>query len=184
MTEIRTAYSDEDLLGILKLQQENLPVAISAEEALSEGFVTVVHDFQLLKKMNDLSPHIIAVDGNSVVGYCLSMLSVFRNEIPVLVPMFDLFDQLTWRGQSIKTTPYIVMGQVCIAKSHRGRGIFDQLYKAFKKQHQREFEVALTEISERNQRSWRAHLKAGFELLHKYQAENGEKWLVVGLNLR
>ncbi|MFZ4543957.1 MAG: GNAT family N-acetyltransferase [Saprospiraceae bacterium] len=183
MLEIRNAVSDDDLNGILKLQQENLPYAISAEEATSQGFVTVIHDFHLLKRMNTAAAHVIAVDGERVIGYCLSMPKEFRNEIPVLVPMFQLFDRLKWDGVPLFDVKYIVMGQVCVAKTHRGQSVFDNLYRSFCDKHRSKFEVILTEIAMRNERSLRAHQRIGFEVIHKYQAEDAENWLVVALKL-
>lgn len=51
------ALSKADLQGILALQQQNLPSALSPEE---QGFVTVRHDLPLLRKMNTPHPHRIA----------------------------------------------------------------------------------------------------------------------------
>ena len=77
-----------ELEQILILQKTNLPQSLSENEQQSEGFVTVHHDFDLLKRMNDACPHTIAKDGDKVVGYALSMHPKFGNEIEVLVPMF------------------------------------------------------------------------------------------------
>lgn len=183
MITIRQAESINELEGILALQQANLPSNISATEALEQGFVTVVHDLPLLSRMNDATPHTIAKDGDAVVGYCLTMLSSFRTEIPVLIPMFEMIDSLEWEGKPLKDTPYFVMGQTCVAKSYRGQGIFDRLYEGLKEFQKKDFNVVVTEISLRNQRSWRAHQRVGFKLIHQYEAPNGEVWLLIGMNL-
>ena len=57
-----TASTTEELLQILSLQRMNLKSSISAEEMNQEGFVTVEHDLDLLKRMNNACPHIIAKD--------------------------------------------------------------------------------------------------------------------------
>lgn len=183
MVTIQQAKSKGELEGILALQQANLPSNISANEALEQGFVTVVHDLPLLSRMNDAAPHTIAKDGDAVVGYCLTMLSSFRAEIPVLIPMFEMIDTLEWEGKSLKNIPYFVMGQTCVAKSHRGQGVFDKLYDGLKRFQQKDFKVVITEISVRNQRSWRAHQRVGFKLIHQYEAPDGENWLLIGMNL-
>jgi len=69
MTTYGVAKSDKDLFEILALQKANLPANISFKEANSEGFVTVNHNFDLLKKMNSPFPHIIATSENKVIGY-------------------------------------------------------------------------------------------------------------------
>jgi hypothetical protein len=181
--QITQAQNKEELLGILALQQANLPSNISKEEAISQGFVTVIHDLPLLQRMNDAAAHTIAKEGNEVIGYCLSMLPSFREEIPVLVPMFDMIDTLNWRAQPLSQTPYFVMGQTCVAKSHRGKGVFNALYLGLKDFFKADFDVVITEISKRNLRSWRAHQRVGFELIHEYEDPSGEIWLVVGWSL-
>jgi RimJ/RimL family protein N-acetyltransferase len=107
------------------------------------------------------------------------MLPSFRNEIPVLVPMFDMIDQLEWEGKALSSIPYFVMGQTCVAKSHRGMGVFDALYLGLKASFKGQFDYVVTEISKRNQRSWRAHQRVGFRLIHEYEDPSGEIWLVV-----
>lgn len=182
--KIEQAKSITSLEGILKLQQENLPINISEEEAQEQGFVTVVHTLPLLNRMNEAAPHTIAVNEQSeVVGYCLTMLPSFRNEIPVLIPMFDMIDTLIWNGSPLRDLKYFVMGQCCIAKPHRGLGIFDALYHGQRDFFKTKYQVVVTEISKRNQRSWRAHKRLGFELIHEYEAPDGEIWLVVAWNL-
>lgn len=171
--------SDHDLYGILKLQRENLATEISREEALEYGFVTVEHNFALLKRMNSPYPHIIAKDGEEVIGYTLVMSRELRDEIPVLVPMFEQIDNLTINGKMLKDTRYMIMGQVCIAKGYRGQGIFAGLYEEMARRMSVEFDYILTEVSLRNQRSLRAHHKVGFETIREYQADDGEVWAIV-----
>ena len=185
MIQITQASSDEHLRGILALQQLNLPVNISAEEAADQGFVTVVHNFDILRRMNEAGAHTIAVDGDRVVGYALTMLPRFRVEIPVLAPMFERLDHLDWHGRPLHQTPYFVMGQVCVAKECRGMGVFDKLYSGLKKFNADRFEMVATEISSRNTRSLRAHARVGFETMLEFsETEGGELWVIVGMALR
>lgn len=179
MISISLAQSDQELRGIIALQTVNLLKNISAKEAESQGFVTVVHDFDILKKMNDDEPHIIAKSGNEVAGYCLAMTKKFKKDIPVLVPMFDKMDEQVHKGKLVKDYNYIVCGQVCVAKSVRGQGVFDRMYRHCQSTYSRKYDLILTEIAERNQRSIRAHYRVGFETLLRYKATDGEDWEVV-----
>ena len=63
-----TATTDEELAQILTLQQANHASSLSKADAARDGFVTVMHSFELLKKMNQAAPQIIAKDGEAVVG--------------------------------------------------------------------------------------------------------------------
>ena len=178
------AATSADLPAILQLQQANLPQHITAHEALEQGFLTVEHDLGLLGEMNQACAHTIAKQGETLAGYALSMTRNFGDRIPVLRPLFELIDQLEWRGRSVQGIPYILMGQVCVAKDYRGQGVFAGLYQCMQERMASDYELIITEISTRNTRSQRAHQKVGFVDMHRYQAPDGENWVVVGLPCR
>lgn len=173
------AATDSDLYGILQLQRDNLATTISRAEALEEGFVTVEHNFPLLKQMNSPYPHIIAKVDDQVVGYTLVMLHALRDEIPVLVPMFEQIDQIEFEGHLLKDSRYFIMGQVCIAKGYRGRGVFQGLYEEMARRMCSDFQYIITEVSLRNQRSLRAHHKVGFQTIKEFRSDDGEDWIIV-----
>ena len=183
MISFTTVQSENDLLGILDLQQANLESNISEEELKQEGFVTVQHDFDLLSAMNDPYPHVIAKDEDEVIAYTLVMLPSFGNAIPVLVPMFEQINSIIFEDKKLAEAKYFVMGQVCIAKGYRGRGIFSGLYEKMKVEMGSDFDYVITEIAARNTRSLRAHEKLGFVVLKTYVDTNGEEWLVVLLKI-
>jgi ribosomal protein S18 acetylase RimI-like enzyme len=168
-----------DLRQILDLQRVNLPANISAEELQEQGFVTVKHTEDLLQEMHAAEPQIIAKDGEQVVGYALIMLTSFRERVPVLIPMFELLDGLPFRDTSLGDHNYYAIGQVCVAKSHRGLGIFDGLYRQHRQQMSDRYDCVVTEVSTRNQRSLRAHARVGFQTIHQYTAPDGEEWEII-----
>ncbi len=184
MIQITQAHTEADLLSILALQQQNLAQNISPEEAAEQGFVTVVHDLDILRRMNDAAPHTIAKDGDRVVGYALTMLQQFRNDIPFLESLFERLDLLDWHGRPLREVSYFVMGQVCVAKECRGMGVFDGLYDGLRRFNAERFEVVATDISSRNTRSLRAHERVGFENLQEFALEDGGVWVIVGWRLR
>lgn len=69
MVIVTTVQSEADVQGILTLQQANLRKNVSAEVQLEQGFVTVEHDPDVLMRMNQAAPSVIAKDGDTVVGY-------------------------------------------------------------------------------------------------------------------
>ena len=177
MSKIRyvTASDDSELLQILKLQLANLPSSLSDNEKQSEGFVTVSHSLELLKAMNKKCPHILAKSDDLVVGYALCMHPDFRDKIDVLKPMFREIDKVLSPDE-----PYLIMGQICIAKSHRKRGIFRGLYKKMRESTQTEFSTIITEVDNRNQRSLLAHYAVGFRDLYQYHSD-GTNWFLLFL---
>lgn len=170
----------EELLQILELQKKNLAISITNEEKHQEGFVTVEHTYDLLKKMNDAQPHIIAKDDKKVVGYALSMTKEFANHIPILTPLFHKLDSLIPETQN-----YSVMGQICIDKSYRRMGIFRGLYNQMKNELMPAYSLLLTEVATENLRSLKAHQGIGFSIIETYLSDtewNILEWSFTDLN--
>lgn len=173
--------TDEEIRQMLDLQAANHVADISPEVAAQQGFVTVRHTFEVLKKMNTAAPASIAKLDGEVVGYCLAMPPEFRAAVPVLEPMFAMLERLDWKNRPILDWRWFVMGQVCIAEKVRGRGVFDRMYEQLAKAYRPNFQLIITEIATRNTRSLRAHQRVGFEIFHTYSEDlTGESWEVVG----
>jgi L-amino acid N-acyltransferase YncA len=179
MISYTTADSISDLEGILSLQKINLARGLSSEEIQSQGFVTVDHSYEQLKKLNDIEKHVIAKDRDKVVGYVLAMTQKSRNDIAILVPMFDMFDKIVFKGNHVNEWNYIIIGQVCVDKAYRGQGIFDQCYAAYKKFYQDKYDFAITEIAASNTRSLQAHKRIGFQEINSYKSPDKTEWIVV-----
>lgn len=170
--------TEQELQGILTLQAKNLKTTISEEESNAQGFLTVQHSFDLLKKLNDTEKHIIAKVDDLVAGYVLSMTKHAKNDIPLLVPMFEVFDKTVYQNKTISEYNYITVGQACVDKAFRGQGILENCYKTFKAYHQDKYDFAITEIAQNNHRSLAAHKRIGFSELTTYHDGN-MTWIVV-----
>ncbi len=174
-----TTNTASDLRSILTLQKKNLPQALSREEIIEQGFVTVDHSYQQLDSLNSHEKHVICKDGDDVVAYLLAMTIASRNDIPVLIPMFEKFNELQLDGRPLYSYKYIVVGQVCVDKVYRGKGILDHCYAFYKKTFQGKYDIAITEIANRNTRSLRAHFRIGFKELNRFFGPDGEEWVIV-----
>lgn len=171
--------SEEEFEQVLELQQTNLLSQLTNDEMNSEGFLTVKHDAALLKKMNTQEAGVLAKEGGKLAAYALAMTKALRNDVPLLVSMFDTFDQLEFKGKKLNEYNYIVVGQVCVSKDYRGQGVFDELYRAYKKFLSPKYAFAITEIARRNPRSLKAHERVGFQPLSDYVSPEGEHWEIV-----
>ena len=178
MIKYSTAGSSEDLKQILNLQAINLAENITDQELKEQGFVTVKHSLEVLTKMNHPFPHIIAKSSGKVIAYALVMLRDFAKEIPVLSPMFEQINQLKVDGDLINSSEYFVMGQVCIAKKFRSKGVFYELYQHMKTCMSSDYDYVVTEIAEHNIRSFRAHEKVGFRNIKAYKHQK-DNWNIV-----
>ena len=176
-----TSQNDNDLTGILSLQRLNLAMNLDKKEIESQGFVTVLHRLVDLQKMNAIEQHIIAKDNDTVVAYLLAMTEKSKSDIPVLVPMFELFESIQYKNKLLSQYNYMVVGQVCVDKRYRGQGVLDKCYDLYVKTFRPRYDFAVTEIATSNQRSLNAHKRIGFKTIHEYVAPDGEKWAIVVL---
>ncbi len=179
MVKLDLVQTQDDLVGILALQDQNHFSNLSHIEKQSQGFVTVKHDLLLLSRMNAKAKSVIAKSNGSIIAYNLVMTKSFRNAIPILIPMFDQMDALKINGQTLRALDYVVCGQICIAKAYRSKGIFEKLYKHFQFHYKERHPYILTEIAFENIRSLKAHLKVGFRKIKTYQDTNGQDWVIV-----
>ncbi len=178
MIQIKSAENESELRGILTLQEANLFQNLSPEEKVEQGFVTVKHSFDQLNSMNDKAKHVIAKDGDQVVGYILAMTKASRQFIPVLIPMFEQFDQLFFKGKPISEFNYMVIGQICVGKDYRGQRLFDRMYAEYRNKFAQNHEFGITEIATSNLRSLKAHQRVGFKTIHIFQ-DTIQEWAIV-----
>lgn len=175
MIYYKQASSAQELEQILSLQQNNLAKSLTTDELENEGFLTVEHSMDILQAMNEECGHIIALEDGEVIGYALCMHPKFADSIEVLRPMFVEINKVM-AGKS----NYMVMGQICVSKSHRGQGIFRNLYLTMKNKLPEGFDTIITEVDGQNKRSLSAHAAIGFQTLKVYLA--GEKeWHLIEL---
>ena len=183
--QFTTVSTADEVSQILELQAANLRSVLSPETMSTQGFVTVHHEPDVLQQMIEVAPAVIAKAGGRVVGYALVMPRSFAAQVPILEPMFEMLDGLSWKGELLRGNPrWFVMGQICIAKDFRGLGIFDRLYGAMSRKYGARFDFTVTEVSALNPRSMTAHARVGFQTLHVYpDPTTGEEWHVIALDL-
>ena len=182
--EFTTVTTADEVCQILELQAANLPAALTPGTMAREGFVTVRHEASVLQRMSDTAPAVVAKAAGRVVGYALVMPRSFAADVPILRPLFELLDTLSWKDVSLRGNPrWFVMGQICIAEGYRGAGIFDGLYRTMADVYGDRFDFTVTEVAARNTRSLRAHARVGFETLHAYpDPATREEWQVLALD--
>ena len=165
--------SDRDLEGILALQS-------ASRAPTRDGFVTVDHTLEVLRAMHALAPSVVARDERGdIVGYALAMPQEARPWVPVLEPMFAKVEHLP--PTALSATPgarWYAMGQVAVASSHRGTGVFDALYAEHRARYHARFDVLVTEVSTRNTRSLRAHERVGFRTVVTYR-DATDDWALI-----
>lgn len=174
------ARTDDDLRGILTLQQQNLVRNLPPDVQAGQGFVTLQYTLDQMQQMHALGPSVITKDGERVVGYAITATPDTRTFVPELGSLFDQIDTLNYDGQPLSQFPHYVMGQVCVADGYRGQGLFDRMYQHHRQCYSDRYRMLITDISARNTRSMRAHERVGFQPLHHFHEPGaGETWVLV-----
>jgi hypothetical protein len=172
------ASTERHFEQILQLQRQNLFSTISEEQQAQQGFVFAEHTVPLLKMMAAHLPQVIAASNGKVVGYNLAMSVSMKNAMPRLIPMFTEFERSTYKDRPLSAYRFVVGGQVCVDKDFRGQGLLSRLYHETRNRLSSDYQLCVTEVSERNSVSLKAHLKMGFEVASTYH-DGKELWHVV-----
>jgi predicted GNAT superfamily acetyltransferase len=107
------------------------------------------------------------------------MLPDFADHIEILKPMFHQFNTVLFQNKKLTKHRYFVMGQICIAKPFRGKGLFRGLYDRMKMQMQKDFDFVVTEVDKLNTRSLKAHYNIGFKNINEYESPDGKQWVIL-----
>ncbi len=174
-TEVTT---ENELLQIHELNRENLKGNVSQQEQEEQGFVTWLYPASLLQQIHKLAASIIVKNNDKVVGYALVTPIEAGRFHPDLQTMIDNLETLEYEGKPLSSYSYYIMGQVCIDKEYRGKGIFNMLFQKHKQLYSSTYELIVTEISTTNYRSQKAHEKIGFTTIHTY-SDPLDEWNVV-----
>lgn len=185
MLKFERAITDESLNQILDLQKRNLKKYLSETEKESQGFVTAEHTFEQLKKINLAEPCVVITDNNVVIAYAIAMVESAAQDMPVFNELFSTVASLTYKNRPMTSYKYIFVGQLCIDKNYRGKGLVEKLYAFYKEELKSKYDFAVTDISEHNPRSLKAHLKSGFEGIHTfYDSFTESNWNIVVMDFQ
>ncbi len=178
--EIVKATTKKDLEEIKALQNKNLRSNLSEEEMQKYGFVTLSYSLDFLAEMTAEHHHVVAKYNGRVIGYVL-LLDRSKNHLMTEgAGIFPIFHELAFKGKKMKDYRYVSVGQVCVDRDFGGQGLLTRMYRFYKECYQSYFDLAMTDVSYLNQRSLKAHLKTGFEVLLRFdEPDAGEPWDIV-----
>ena len=134
--------TDEELKQILQLQAQNHKDSVDEDTKAKQGFVTVKHSFSEIKALNNIEKHTILKVDNQVEAYVLAMTKKSKNLIPILEPMFKIFDEIFYKNKKISDYNYMVCGQVCVGEKVRGKGVFDEIYQFYRENLEKDYDFA------------------------------------------
>jgi GNAT superfamily N-acetyltransferase len=169
-----------DLEQIVALHRENHINSVDTALWATEGFVSLQFTLSQLIQMKGQYKHVVAKKDGIVIGYALVLLRETHSVFPFLNTMFRIIDEAVYNGEAVSGKTYFVMGQICVQKAFRGKGLFRALYKKLKEQMSADFELVVTEVSLKNERSVHAHKHIGFRKINDTDIEDDAiEWKVI-----
>ena len=93
--------------------------------------------------------------------------------------MITNLQPVSYKNMPLLSYNFYLMGQICVHKNYRGKGLFSMMYEEHKERYSHQYEFLLTEIITSNKRSIKAHKKIGFKEIYTYRDSMGEWSLVV-----
>lgn len=178
MPVIKLVETTDELIRLKKLQTSNLRKLIGEEVAMKEGFVTSEYSLELLQAMHEIHPSIIAKEGDEVVGYVIVTNKEVYGAHPELDHLFNTLDKISYEGNLLKNSTYILVGQLCVGLGYRGLGLVYKMYNYYKEILSHRYTYLVTDISQDNKRSIKAHQNTGFETIGVIE-QVGTGWNIV-----
>lgn len=179
MLTTTTVSNIKELEQIHQLNLKNLKSNVSEQEQKEEGFVTWAYPLDLLKKINEQAPSVIVKDGDDVVAYALTLMIEARGFHQELELFVQSLEKIEYKQKPLLQHNFYFMGQICIDKAYRGKGLVNAMYQKHKELYSSKYDFILTEIAPKNERSMNAHARIGFKPIHRFNDAHGEWDIVV-----
>lgn len=148
-----------DISEVIGIQNESLLGRV-AEEQLQDGFVQGEFTAADFEQFNEDVAVVVACNQNqNVIGYlCASHVELHSGK-PLINFITERMKTITLDGKLVSTFNCVMTGPICIAKSERGKGIFEGLYNSFFTGIGKNFELCVAFVDAANPRSLAAHEK-------------------------
>lgn len=166
-----------DYRGIVALQKLNLIGNLSTQEA-GDGFLSIEMDAWQFDEINRDLGIAVAVSDSDIVGYLCGTSYSYSLQFPILRTMLGKLHELAIDKKPLTAGNTFVYGPVCIARSLRGTGILDGLYQELKRLAAPRYSFCVLFISDRNKRSFNAHLKLGMKPLGMFEFNKGQFYIL------
>ncbi|HMK61934.1 MAG TPA: hypothetical protein VK452_12445 [Dissulfurispiraceae bacterium] len=166
-----------DYPALLALQKINLIGNLSSAEA-EDGFLSVEMDEWQFEKINTGLGIAVAILDDVLSGYLCATSYSYSLHFPILRSMLSKLHELTIERKHPAAGNTFVYGPVCIAKSMRGTGLLTGLYGELKRIVAPHYRFCVLFISEKNRRSFNAHIKLGMKPLGMFEYNNDQFYIL------
>jgi L-amino acid N-acyltransferase YncA len=179
-----TRMSDPDISQIMNIQSANQRKLLTPTQQ-KNGYLSIAFSEAEFKDFNNNLCVVVAKDQHEVIGYCCVSSAAFNAKFPILdqivagiasYPIPETQDMPTEEKSCI-------YGPVCIALSHRGKGVLEKLsVSGLEIARERGYAYCFSFIAADNERSLHAHMKLSFHKVGSVNHNNNE-YIVIARQL-
>ena len=148
--------SSADLPAVLALQEANLFANLTQAQR-QEGFLSAAFTEHHFRQMAREVAVLIADDGGDICAYLCASSVAFNRQFPLLAAMIATFDGVRFLGRTLASQRTFIYGPVCVARSHRRRGLLRGLYDALRRELAGGYDAGVGFVAKDNERSLAAH---------------------------
>ena len=131
-------------------------------------YILIEYDNELLLKVNKIEKSIVAKKGKKIVAYAIVINKAAYGLNKLFDDLIDRVNNLKYDKNYLNKIDYALVGQLCIRKNYRGKGLVKDIYNFFKKEYSKKYKYLITDIDERNTRSLKAHIKNKFQIIDNF----------------
>ena len=147
----------KDMEGVLRLLRANHADTLGEAER-ADGFVTTnitpEQMEQLIAKENGVT---IAREDGRVLAFAMAAPWEYWAVWPLFTHMIAILPEYSFGGQRLSTENSYQYGPMCVDKSARGTGLFEQVFDASLASMAERFPIMATFVNQANPRSYAAH---------------------------
>ena len=176
----------EDMEGVKALLRKYHRDTISDEDR-PDGFVTTAITDEQLKELIEKEHGVTIIaepaeEGpDKVLGFCFAAPWKFWETWPLFRHMIDIIPDYEFEGRKLVVGDTYQYGPVCVDRTIRGTGAFEELFFASLDQFRDRFPIMLTFVNQINKRSENAHNnKAHMETIGTFDF-GGNRYLLMGI---
>ena len=171
----------QDIRGILSLQEANL-VSNMTELEKEQGFVTTPFVPAQINEIIAQDGLFVAEDDGHIVAYIFGGSWTYYGQWEIFNYMSSRFPDLSFGDFLVTRENSFQYGPICIAKTHRGKGLMNKIYEEMRTVMIHRYPLAVTFINSTNQISCRAHNKLGWEIIDEF-SYNDNSYLTLAYDM-
>ena len=171
-----TRMLDADISQIMEIQSENQRQNLTQSQQ-ENGYLSIAFSEDEFKDFNDNLCVVVVKEHDEVIGYCCVSSAAFNAQFPILDQIVaGISSYVIPETQDIPTEgKSCIYGPVCIAHSHRGKGVLEKLsIFGLEIAKEKGYIYCFSFIAADNVRSLQAHKKLSFHTVGTVNHNNNE----------